>query len=93
MKKLLIEKIVRKELRRALSENAAVEMHRTMDGAMVPFGCDTCVEDIGNRIQDATYERDTCAGRTDSREHYNGILKVLRRKFRRANKVHQGGEL
>ncbi len=90
MKRFLVERLVRRELRRALKENSAIELHRTMDGTMVPFGCDTCVEDIGDRIQDATYERDSCPGRTDSREHYNGILKVLRRKFRRANKVNSG---
>ena len=78
---------VRRHLADAINEGYAVEMHRTIDGRMVPFGCDDCVEDIGHRIQDAAYERDSCPGRTDSREHYNGILKVLRRKLRRANKV------
>ena len=87
MKKSTLKNLVRIELRRALNENSAIELHRTMGGSMVPFGCDACVEDIGHRIQDATYERDSCPGRTDSREHYNGILKVLRRKMRRANKV------
>ena len=64
-----------------------VEMHRSMDGNIVPFGCDSCVKDINDRIVDARHERDSCASRTDSREHYNGILKVLRRKLRRANKI------
>ncbi len=93
MKRFLVERLVRKEIRRALSENSAIEMHRTMDGTMIPFGCDACVEDIGARIQDAAYERDACPGRTDSREHYNGILKVLRRKLRRAGKINLGEEL
>jgi len=87
MRKIIVEKFVRRAIRQAIKENAALEMHRTMAGDTVPFGCDTCVQDIGDRIQDATHERDSCQGRTDSREHYNGILKVLRRKFRRANKV------
>ncbi len=91
--KSILKSIVKREIRRAIFENNALEMHRTMDGAMVPFGCDACVEDIGARIQDATYERDSCPGRTDSREHYNGILKVLRRKLRRANKANLGEEL
>lgn len=86
----LIEKLVRLEIRKAINENHATEMHRTILGDTVPFGCDSCIEDIGHRIQDAAYERDSCAGRTDSREHYNGILKVLRRKLRRAGKVNQG---
>lgn len=74
-------------MNKALLENNAIELHRTMSGAMVPFGCDECVMDLADRIDDAKYERDSCPGRTDSREHYNGILKVLRRKLRRASKV------
>ena len=82
-----LRSIIKKELKKCLNEGSAVEMHRTIDGTMVPFGCDTCVGDIESRIHDATYQRDACPGRTDSREHYNGILKVLRRKLRRANKL------
>ena len=93
MKRFLVENLVRKELRQALKENSAVELHRTMSGKMIPFGCDECIEDIGARIQDAAYERDSCPGRTDSREHYNGILKVLRRKLRRANKINLGDQV
>ena len=83
----LIRERVRKYVRDALKENSVVELHRTMEGDMIPFGCDACVDDIRKRIDDASYERDHCPGRSDSREHYNGILKVLRRKFRRANKI------
>ena len=86
----LLGKIVRRELRKAITEGSALELHRTMGGDMVPFGCDTCVDDISSRIDDATYGRDSCPGRTDSREHYNGILKVLRRKLRRAHKANLG---
>ena len=93
MNRRLIRSAIRRELLAAVSEGSALEMHRTMDGRMVPFGCDDCVEDIGARIQDAAYERDSCPGRTDSREHYNGILKVLRRKLRRANKVNLGDQI
>ena len=90
---ILIRRTVKKHFRDALNENQILELHRTMSGQMVPFGCDKCVEDIRSRIDDAVYERDSCPGRSDSREHYNGILKVLRRKLRRANKVNQGIEL
>lgn len=74
-------------MKAAVNENAAIEMHRTMAGELVPFGCDACVEDLTDRISDAKMSRDECPGRTDSREHYNGILKILRRKLRRANKT------
>jgi len=84
--KKLIKLSVRAGLRSALREHAAVELHRCMNGDVVKFGSDDCIQDISDRIDDAAYERDSCPGRTDSREHYNGILKVLRRKFRRAKK-------
>ena len=82
----ILENRVRRIFRKAIKEGAVQEMHRTATGVMVPFGCDECVGDIEHRIDDAKYERDSCPGRTDAREHYNGILKVLRRKLRRANK-------
>lgn len=63
------------------------ETHLTITGKKVPFGCDECVQDIEYRIEDAKKRRDSCEHRTDSREHYNGILKVLRRELRGARKV------
>jgi hypothetical protein len=57
-----------------------------MDGTMVEFGSDECVADMQMRIEDAVHFRDTCPGRTDSRQHYNGILNVLRRNMRSAKK-------
>jgi hypothetical protein len=56
---------------------------------MVPFGSPECVQDIEVRIDDASVTRDNCPGRTDSREHYNGILRVLRRDLRSAKKSHR----
>ena len=61
-------------------------LHRTLSGDMVPFGCPTCVEDINDRIDDATYARNQCSPRSDSRGHYNGLLNVLRRDKRAASK-------
>tara|TARA_Y100000310_G_scaffold345283_1_gene463401 strand:+ start:3585 stop:4169 length:585 start_codon:yes stop_codon:yes gene_type:complete len=60
--------------------------HRTLGGEMVSFGCDACVVDMDARIADATHRRDSMSRRTDGREHYNGILKVLRRERRAALK-------
>jgi hypothetical protein len=56
---------------------------------MVPFGSPECVQDLEVRIDDASTTRDNCPGRTDSREHYNGILRVLRRDLRSAKKSHR----
>lgn len=84
---LVLRRIIKEEIRKKINEGSVSEMHRTMSGEMVPFGCQECVFDLRDRIADATYERDICPGRTDSREHYNGVLKVLRRKLRRADKI------
>jgi len=46
-----------------------------------------CVKDLQYRIEDAREDRDACPGRTDAREHYNGLLKVLRRKLRSAQRL------
>lgn len=85
--KNIFESRVRFTLRKMLVEGSAQEMHRMISGEIVPFGCDQCIEDIADRIIDATASRNDCPKRTDAREHYNGILKVLRRKLRRADKI------
>ena len=82
-KKLYLKALIKEAHR----ESAPGEkMHRTLGGEMVPFGCPTCVEDIDARIEDATYARNSCSARSDSRGHYNGLLNVLRRDRRSAGK-------
>ena len=66
------------------------ETHLTFSGKTVPFGCKTCVGDLEHRIEDGKARRDACPRRSDSREHYNGLLKVLRRELRSARKVFEG---
>ena len=66
------------------------ETHTTMGGKRVPFGCAGCVRDLEKRIEDAKHSRDARSHRTDAREHYNGILKILRRDLRGARKVLEG---
>ena len=79
---------IRALMREAHRETAvpSQKMHRTLGGDMVPFGCPTCVEDIEDRIVDATHARNQCSPRTDARGHYNGLLNVLRRDRRSAGK-------
>lgn len=85
-------RITKKSLR-MLIEQAIVEsvtgerMHRCFGGALVPFGSPECMEDISARIEDARDIRDQCDNRTDKRDYYNGVLKVLRREMRDAQKV------
>jgi hypothetical protein len=82
-------RISKKQLRKIIAEIAAPgidRVHRTMSGIVVPFGCEQCVSDIGERISDAIHARDACSVRSVDRSHYNGILNLLRRDKRAALK-------
>lgn len=63
------------------------EKHRCMNGRSVKIGSKACVQDLEKRITDAVTTRDACDLRSDARLHYNGLLKILRRKMRQALKV------
>lgn len=83
---------VTKKRLRMIIEQALVEtvegerMHRCFDGSLVPFGSNECLEDLHQRKDDAQATRDSCSIRTDKRDYYNGVLKVLRRDIRDAEK-------
>jgi hypothetical protein len=71
-----------------LVEIAAEErMHRCFDGSLVAFGSNECLEDLHQRKDDAQDTRNSCNVRTDKRDYYNGVLKVLRRELRDAEKI------
>ena len=69
-------------------ESSDHPLHRTLDGTVVPLGCEACILDMEERIQDMTQSRDEASHGAAERDHYNGILRVLRRKLRSANKIH-----
>jgi len=72
----------------ALVESSSGErMHRCFHGALVLYGSQECIDDITHRMEDARSTRDDCDNRTDKRDYYNGVLKVLRRELRDAQKV------
>lgn len=72
----------------ALAEGSSGRrMYRCFDGSLVPFGSPDCMTDIAARMADARHIRDACDNRTDKREYYNGVLKVLRREMREAEKA------
>lgn len=91
------KKILKRKLRRIISEvvhaEEPVEMHRCVSGDMVSMDSPECVTDLEFRIEDAAADRDACHTRTDARVHYNGLLKVLRRKLRQAKKLQPDIEL
>ncbi len=85
MSKLQLRRMILREMKEVETE----KQHRCFGGDTVPFGSPECVADIEMRIDDATHQRNGCDVRTDSRDYYNGLLKVLRRDLRAANKEGQ----
>ena len=77
---------LRQRIRSIMSEAHVPEEHVTMVGGVVPFGCQECVDDIHFRITDAMMQRDRCARGSADRASLNGVLAMLRRLLRAANK-------
>lgn len=84
---------IRRVVTEVLSQNEPMEYHRCVSGKMVPMDSLKCVNDLEFRIEDAAADRDACKTRTDARVHYNGLLKVLRRKLKQAKKMQPEVEL
>ena len=89
-----LRKLIKEELfYREFYKNTLAEahngdrMHRCFDGSVVPFGSNQCLEDLYQRKEDAQETRNSCDVRTDKRDYYNGVLKVLRREIRDAEKI------
>lgn len=81
---------LRNLVRRVLSESygAEPEQHyRCFGGSVVPFGSPECIDDIRMRMDDAAKTRDSCDSRTDKRAAYNGLLHMLRRELRAAERL------
>lgn len=82
------EKQLRHTISKLLSEGYSEgDQYVCFGGKTVPFGSDECLEDMYARKKDATRIRDNCSTRTDKRDYYNGMLKVLRREIRKAEKI------
>lgn len=62
------------------------DAHITLTGDVVPFGSDECVGDLEDRVADACRQRDHAPRRSDTREHYNALLRSLRRAKKSAIK-------
>ena len=72
----------------AVFENSSYgDTHKCMNGNVVPFGSDKCIQDLDSRIGDLTDQRDSLSGGTADRASLNGTLKYLRQKRRKANKL------
>ena len=76
--------ILKEYISKVLSEDK--DSHRCLSGKIVPIASVECYDDVCIRIEDAVETRNTYPLQSDSRSHYNGLLKVLRRKKRKAKK-------
>ena len=81
------EKKLRMIVRRVIVETIVPDEHITLSGYAVPFGCDECVEDIHMRIGDTSRQRDMCPRGSADRSSLNGVLAMLRRQLRSANRI------
>lgn len=90
MNKVLLKKRLRKLIREVVSSDKA-ELHRCLSGDVVTLDSPKCIPDLEFRIDDLSACRDDCHTRSDSRAHYNGMLKVLRRKLRQSRKLQDTG--
>lgn len=86
--------MTRQELRnivkRVLAEGSHIDpdqTYRCFGGTIVPFGSQECIDDIHMRMDDAMATRDACDNRTDARVTYNGLLQMLRRELRAAERA------
>jgi hypothetical protein len=90
MKKIRLKQKIQRIITEVLNEDHEVDMHRCLTGKSVPMSTPECILDLENRLLDAAADRDDCNTRTDARVHYNGVLKVLRRKLSQARKLQPG---
>jgi len=81
-----IENKLRRCIQSIISEGTTPEEHVTMTGMVIPFGCEECIDDIHLRIADASMQRDRCSRGSTDRSSLNGVLAMLRRLLRAANK-------
>jgi len=85
MNKQRLKHRLKRILREVIDESS--ELHRCLSGDVVTLDSPKCVPDLEFRIEDLKACRDDCHTRSDSRAHYNGMLKVMRRKLRQARKL------
>jgi hypothetical protein len=87
MRRALLKRRLRGIISEVVSPIDLKALHRCINGEKVTMDSPECVEDLAFRIDDAREDRDAVPTRTDAREHYNGLLRVLRRKLRQSRKL------
>jgi len=76
-------------LTESFRKNVIPDYYVTMSGHKTKFGGKESVKDLENRINDAMRVRNSYPARTDGRVYYSGILRILRRELKSAQKIYQ----
>jgi hypothetical protein len=76
-------------LTESFRKNVMPNYYVTLNGKKIKFGDKKSIEDLQYRIQDASRVRDSYPARTDGRVYFSGILRILRRELKAAQKVYQ----
>jgi len=76
-------------LKESYRKNVLPEYYVTIRGKKIKFGTNDCVDDISFRITDAIRIRNCYPSRSDGRVYYTGILRILRRELKAAQKILQ----
>lgn len=82
---IYVNQILMESFRKNIDPNYYV----TIQGKKIKFGSSKCIEDLKFRIQDAARVRNSYPARTDGRVYFSGILRILRRDLKSAEKLYQ----
>lgn len=80
---LYVQTIITESFRK----NVLPDHYVTMGGKKIKFGSKDSIHDIENRITDAIRIRNCYPARSDGKVYYSGILRILRRELRAAQKI------
>ena len=87
MKPIVVGEAAEKHVEYSILVENNSDSHRCTNGQIVGFGSEECLNDLIRRIDDAKESRDSCSRGSESRSHYNGLLKHLRMQLRAAQKL------
>ncbi len=82
-----IEIYVQTVITESFRKNIIPDHYVTITGIKIKFGSKKCIDDIQCRIADAIRIRQCYPARSDGKIYYSGILRILRRELRAAQKI------
>jgi hypothetical protein len=77
-------------LTESFRKNVVPNYYVTINGTKTTFGDKKSIVDLEYRIGDAIRVRDSYPARSDGRVYFSGILRILRRELKAAQKKYRG---